>query len=1840
MPGLSISLLGSFSAALDEKIVSGFPTRLAQALLIYLVCQPERHRREPLMAFFWPELSPPTAQHNLRQSLYLLRRTMPTIIARDGRAHVPLILTDRDTVQLNPDAAVEVDIHRFATLLKWTWNEREELTEAVGLYRGDFLADFYLSDSNPFEEWAATYRAAYRSQALMALKRLTSIYLADEAFVTAETYARQQLTIDPLHEAGHRQLIELLARSGRRSAALVQFDIYRGLLRNELGVKPGSETLALVEAIQAGELLPARQYRDHIHGYQVQEELGRGSFGVVFRAFQAAIGRDVALKVIPAHYADDVGFIRRFEAEAQLIARLEHPQIVPLHDYWREPGNAYLVMRYLRGGNLKAAIAKGAWSLEQTIQLVEQLAAALYAAHRHGIVHRDVKPANILLDEESNAYLSDFSLAKLFQPEETRPTFEIITGTPAYLSPEQARNEPASPLSDQYSLGLVVYEVLRGQPPFTAGSLPNLLQMHIHEPLPSLVEHRPEIPTEVEAVLRRATAKQPEERFADVLAFAKAFRVASRNQSETVPFIQSEPLLPVTNPYKGLLAFTEADAALFYGRTTRIQQLLKRMNETKETGRFLAVVGPSGSGKSSLVMAGLVPALRQGAVPGSENWFIVDIIPGTRPFEEIETALLRIAVNPAPSLLEQIQTDEHGLLRTVKEILPANDSSELLIIIDQFEELFTLVPDPHVTAHFLASLHAAVTATHSPLRVIVTLRADFYDRPLLYPGFSDLIQQHTEIVVPLTADELVQAIERPAARVGVTVEPELVAALVAGVNDQPGALPLLQYTLSELFEQREDSCLTLHAYRQFGTISSALSRRADAVYAQLDEAGQTATRALFSRLVTLGEGVEDTRRRVFLAELMALDLAGEQGGRGTEEQSEISQSPNLLIFPRSTPHAPLPTILDLYGRFRLLSFDRDPLTRGPTVEIAHEALLRAWPRLRAWLDENRAELRLGRLLTQAATEWQAAGHDEGFLLRGARLNQLAPLATGTIALTDSERHFLETSLEARQARQAAEEARRRSEIEQARKLAETERQRAEEQAHHAQRLRRRAALLAGALILALILATAAVLFSRQAGESALLAQTNAGVAQTAEAQALDQRATAAAEADIRATAEIDARQQQAEAEEQARLATSRELALAAQNQLTIDPELSLLLALQALEIQDTKEAKEALHQALQTSRTLQTFDQPEPTVDTVLAGPKGPLPATLTREVITIFDPVSGDALYTLPDASFSPFIPFYAALNQKGDEMMLLQWQGPQITYKAWALDNEQLIVSHMLPIQLDPRSPLAIDSDGQILAVGYQNGTTKLWDTNTGQLLVTLGEQNDAHDDWIIGVTFDQDSDRLGAISYNGQVSIWNVPASIAAGSGQQLISLVTTTLIDNGSLTQFAFIDETTVAVGSGGGWLEIWDLTNTPGAVFSQLAHNINFTDFTVSKDRSKLATSSPGAVKIWSVPRGELLLTLPTGINRVEEVYFNLDGSQVMTVDAAGTVRVWDARLHPLGETLSFDPSPTTKVAKDLQISPNGQQLAISSDFKPASLWAAATGEHVKTLLDGEGATYGAVYSPDGSRLATVGQDDRIRIWDLASGEVLMSFSGNSSGLVYDWWRGIIDIAYSPDGSRLATAGGNGDAKVWDAETGEELLAFTRHTSGLASIMYSPDGRLIATSSDQPDGTARVWDAQTGEQYLVLEGGGGMMWKLAFSPDSSLLITGSDGGGARVWDVVSGNELYATSQEPEFIPDVAFTPDGDFFVTAGASLRLWRVEDGEEVLTLSNDLFWWFTISPDGRYIYATDYREVLRVFTLQLEDTIALAHARLTRWWRPEECQRYLHTTECPPSPQKFNPDR
>ena len=705
----------------------------------------------------------------------------------------------------------------------------------------------------------------------------------------------------------------------------------------------------------------------------------------------------MAIKVILPQYANQPDFIRRFETEAQLVAQLEHLHIVPLYDFWRDPDGAYLVMRLMKGGSLEDSINTGdRMEISDIARLLDQVTSALNAAHKKGIVHRDLKPANILLDEDGNAYLTDFGIAKAIGTDIGMTATGAIMGTPAYISPEQVQSLPISPQTDIYSLGVVLYQLLTGEHPFPNTSLGTLIIKHTHEPLPLVQEKRQDLSRDVDEVIQKSTSKFPGERYSDTLIMAREFCGALKLERMIIEVGKGE----LINPYKGLHAFQEADAEDFFGRQALINKLITCLKHEGEFSRFLAVLGPSGSGKSSVVKAGLLPVLRQGALPGSQQWFIIDMLPRAHPIEELDINLSRISANPNVNVSQQLSRDERGLLRCARMILPKEDG-ELLIIIDQFEELFTLVEDKNEASHFMDLIYSSVTDSHSQVNVIITLRADFYDRPLMYPDFSNLLKERTSLVIPLSTRELEDAIRTPAEQAGVVLEKSLVPAVITDVLNQPGALPLLQYALTELFELRDGRRLTHQAYGSIGGVLGALGRRAEAVYTDLVDDEKDTARQMFLRLVTLGEGVEDTRRRVLRSELESL------------------------------PAVSLPKVIGLFGQARLLSFDRDPNTRDSTIEVAHEALLKEWHRLKTWLDESRTDLRIQRILTRSAKEWLSEDQDPSFMLRGSRLAQFEDwFAVSTITLTTDERVYLAACLEARQAREKEEDERHLRELEQ------------------------------------------------------------------------------------------------------------------------------------------------------------------------------------------------------------------------------------------------------------------------------------------------------------------------------------------------------------------------------------------------------------------------------------------------------------------------------------------------------------------------------------------------------------------------------------------------------------------------------------------------------------------------------------------------------------------------------------------------------------------------------------------------------------------------------------------
>jgi DNA-binding XRE family transcriptional regulator len=799
----------------------------------------------------------------------------------------------------------------------------------------------------------------------------------------------------------------------------------------------GLETRVVAAAAAAptiGHTLPGQLIGTTRRGYRFVTLLGTGGFGAVYRAEQTSVGRDVAIKVVHPQLANDLEFVRRFEVEAELVARLEHPHIVPLYDFWREPGAAFMVMRYLRGGSLADRMMDGAIPAAQLLQILRQVALALRVAHRAGVIHRDLKPANILLDDDGNACLADFGVAKQLDGNSARTQAGDIVGSLAYCSPEQIRGTDVGPAADVYAFGLVCYELLAGRRAYTGPGREALIHQHLHEPPPSVRAHGADLPEALDAVFARALAKDAVARIGDPLQLVAELEAVLRSTGSWLGSLPSHTddatlsghtralIDDGDNPFVGLAAFDEGDARNFFGREALVEQLVARLADTGALARALFVVGASGSGKSSVVRAGLLPAVRAGRVGvGSREWLVSTLVPGADPWAALAQALLRVATRQPGDLEAMLRGDALGLARAVDRCLAGSDGTELLLVVDQFEELWTLTADAQDRERFINLLTTALLEPHSRLRVVFTLRADFLDRPLAHPDLADFLRERAVLVPAMSLDEVERAIVGPARRVGLGFEPGLVAAILAEVGSQAGALPLLQFALSELFVRRSGRELTLAAFREIGGIRGALVNRAEAAYDALDARAQLAARQMFLRLTQLGEGSEDTRRRVVAVELDA--LGGDDAG-----------------------HAAFVAAREAYARARLLTLDRDAASGAATVEVAHEALLRGWARLREWLQSSRADLRLQRQLADAARQWEAAGRDSSFLAGGGRLAQFRLLPEhGLVALTAHEASFLDASVAHAAAVADAESARQARELEQARQLA-LEQQRAAEAA--------------------------------------------------------------------------------------------------------------------------------------------------------------------------------------------------------------------------------------------------------------------------------------------------------------------------------------------------------------------------------------------------------------------------------------------------------------------------------------------------------------------------------------------------------------------------------------------------------------------------------------------------------------------------------------------------------------------------------------------------------------------------------------------------------------------------
>ena len=369
----------------------------------------------------------------------------------------------------------------------------------------------------------------------------------------------------------------------------------------------------------------------------------------------------------------------------------------------------------------------------------------------------------------------------------------------------------------------------------------------------------------------------------------------------------------------------------------------------------MLVVGGSGTGKSSAVRAGLLPRVRRGDVPGSEQWFVATMVPGSSPFKELAESLRHIAVaDDAPDWSTSSPDGEHGIDSVLRRLVP--DGGQLLLVVDQFEELFTLASERDQRA-FLDGLMRAVSAADSRLRVVATLRADFYDRPLAVQGFGAAVNDATVTIAAMAPADLEAAIVKPVERVGGRVEGALVAELVNAVVDEPAALPSLQFALYELAERCPDKNLTLEAYRELGGVSGAIIAPAPS--------------CCTSRWTT-----PNAPR---CGRCSSASWSSARDGEPTRRRAARSELSGLVSGPE------LDMAIDRWSSSRLLTLDRHPQTRVPTVELAHEALLREWPRLRGWIEEDRQAIVVLGQLREASASWVELGRDPDALYRGGRL---------------------------------------------------------------------------------------------------------------------------------------------------------------------------------------------------------------------------------------------------------------------------------------------------------------------------------------------------------------------------------------------------------------------------------------------------------------------------------------------------------------------------------------------------------------------------------------------------------------------------------------------------------------------------------------------------------------------------------------------------------------------------------------------------------------------------------------------------------------------------------------
>ncbi|MFF4796079.1 hypothetical protein ACFY2M_41925 [Streptomyces sp. NPDC001276] len=1196
-------------------------------------------------------------------------------------------------------------------------------------------------------------------------------------------------------------------------------------------------------------------------------------------------------------------------------------------------------------------------------------------------------------------------------------------------------------------------------------------------------------------------------------------------------------------PYRGLARFEPADAGLFFGR----DELAERLFQQACSRRFTAVFGPSGSGKSSLLRAGLIPRLRTLDRGG-----------------------------PQPAALRVLTPGEHPLRTHAQRLEPAEGDGDTWLVVDQFEELYTLCTDAAERDEFVDRLLAAPDPA-SRLRVVVAVRADFLGRCAVHPRLTVALQDATVLAGPMSRDELREAIAKPAQSAGLIVERALTARILDEVEDEPGALPLMSHALLETWRRRKGRALTLEAYEAAGGLHGAIARTAEDAHARLTPAQADLARRILLRLITPGEGTSDTRRPAHREEFRFGD-------------------------PADTA-----VVLERLARARLVTVDED------TVDIAHEALITAWPRLHAWIDAERDRLRLHRQLTDAADAWHGLGRDPGALYRGVRLAaaEEAFEATGyRAALTAREAEFLTASLEMRRREQRA-------------------------AARAARRLRTLIAVLSVLALVTSVTAAVALQQRATARTERNTAISNRIITEADQLRGIGMSGTSPQAQDVSLAARLDivAYRMRHSPQAYTNLVTATTAVLS--TTLTREPDL-----VSAAVFSPRAQVLAAVAADGSGTARVQLWN----TAASAHPEPYGHLPNNPATEVTSVAFSPDGRILAAATAAS----------RNRDTDTSTPASLQLWDVTRPA----HPHLVgTSAPTPDRVDT---VDFSPDGRTLATTDDNGRIRLWDATSpesprplkplfdgsrsgasvvafapwGHLLATVeGDRGDTVRLWdvadpvhprpvgslpahyVTALTFAQRGHLLATTSGGGESAVQMWDATDPAHPRRLGEPITTESAVDAARLSP----DGHTLAAVEDGS-VRLWNVSDpsNPLPWDKPLAVSTAFVAF--SPDGRSLATGGDD-LRLWNLP-GTILHGYP---GPVEQTAFDSTGHLLATVgdttgednpDMESAIWLWDTANPTNPRPMSVSPSHSVRA---MALSPDGHLLATSTaevDGSAVRLWDTTDPTRprvVARLLDRRGSeAIEVAFGADGHTLATAGtgeNGDYVWLWDTSDPTHPRRLSTIPS-------PGIMAMALNPDAHLLAVAtrGNDNRARVqlWHITDPahprrlDRLSTGHRALGGASPVLaFSPDGRLLATAGTGSNRTdVQLWDINDparAQRLGHLQAGGkddlGLV--LAFSPDRRILATagaGVDNARVQLWDTADpahpkrlGHPL---TGHTDTVNATAFSRHGHTLATSShdGTVRLWATDTDQAIAQICAATGNTLTTQQWNQYVGALPYR--------------------------------------------------